>query len=113
MSPAWPDKISRTAHISILCIFIRLVRRVVGRNQDVIYELPAATAAIWMQRLWRTTEIAVRNEKGRKDEKIKEQQRVEKKEGHLNAPLFALYDRYLPRCRIITDFNLISREASE
>lgn len=115
--PARLDKISLTVHISILCIFIRLALRrrvVVGRNQDVIYELPPRRH-LDAARLWRTTEIALcrtRKKRKRKEEKVKEEKNKERKKD-LNAPLFALYDRYFPLRRIITDFNLISREVSE
>lgn len=72
-------------------------------------------AAIWMQRDSGGLQKSRYAEREKKEKKRREGKRREKQreKKDLNAPLFALYDRYFPLRRIITDFNLISREVSE
>lgn len=63
--PTWLDKISRIAHISILCLFIRLARcvvvprRVAPRRAKSRCDLwMTESPPVWMQRLRRSAEIA-------------------------------------------------------
>lgn len=94
--PAWPDKILRIAHISIIFYVYSFGLRVVssrraGRNQDVIYEWPSRRRS-GCSDYGEVAEIAVKN---------------------LTAPLFVLYDGDLLRPRIIASLNLIPRKVSE